>query len=357
MPTKKRLGTGAQCEALIRMLHPAKTISEVLINRAGNERLTGLIAIGREMKRVNRREQICVTFRHDSFPNETLYCAVRFCKVVTEGDPVNFFLDDDAPTADADAGATAANTGADGNTGEDRQEIPDGLTASLRATSDDIALMRGMGFDVDDDNDPAPENVPGDNQQEASDDGLYEGQSWGWQGFCDRRKNNMNNTKPKLRVPESIFAGMTYITMFLLMFPKQLLEVIVSRTSKQLEKNGNTVTSLGEFLRFLGLQMFMSTQTGFSRRDYWSGAPVTLTAGAPFRLNEFMPRNRFEQIMEALTFTDVEPPSYVDKFWEVRQMIDLWNNNMEEVFCPSWVVCLDESMSIWNNKWTCPGWV
>ena len=24
---------------------------------------------------------------------------------------------------------------------------------------------------------------------------------------------------------------------------------------------------------------------------------------------------------------------------------------------PSWVSCLDESMSIWYNKWICPGWV
>jgi hypothetical protein len=30
---------------------------------------------------------------------------------------------------------------------------------------------------------------------------------------------------------------------------------------------------------------------------------------------------------------------------------------MAEKFTPSWVSCLDESMSIWFNKWTCPGWV
>ena len=38
-------------------------------------------------------------------------------------------------------------------------------------------------------------------------------------------------------------------------------------------------------------------------------------------------------------------------------MIELWNQNMTECFSPGWIVCLDESMSIWHNRWTCPGWV
>ena len=30
---------------------------------------------------------------------------------------------------------------------------------------------------------------------------------------------------------------------------------------------------------------------------------------------------------------------------------------MAVVFTCGWITCLDESMSIWNNKWTCPGWI
>ena len=30
---------------------------------------------------------------------------------------------------------------------------------------------------------------------------------------------------------------------------------------------------------------------------------------------------------------------------------------MAEVFIAAWVICADESMSIWMNRWTCPGWV
>ena len=30
---------------------------------------------------------------------------------------------------------------------------------------------------------------------------------------------------------------------------------------------------------------------------------------------------------------------------------------MQEIFSASYISCLDESMSIWHNCWTCPGWI
>ena len=79
--------------------------------------------------------------------------------------------------------------------------------------------------------------------------------------------------------------------------------------------------------------------------------------GAPFRFNELMSRNRFENILVALKLTEAVPPTYVDRFWEIRSLVDAWNKNMAENFSPSWVTCLDESMSKWLNKYTCPGFM
>ena len=79
--------------------------------------------------------------------------------------------------------------------------------------------------------------------------------------------------------------------------------------------------------------------------------------GAPFRVNDLMSGRRFEEIIKNLTFTDAQPPSFKDRFWEVRDMIKAWNDNMSKKFVPSWINCLDESMSVWTNKWTCPGYV
>ena len=70
-----------------------------------------------------------------------------------------------------------------------------------------------------------------------------------------------------------------------------------------------------------------------------------------------MSRNRFEQILQALSYTLKDPPTYLDRFWEVRDMIDSWNRNMQTVFKCAYITCLDESMSTWTNRWTCPGWM
>jgi hypothetical protein len=62
-------------------------------------------------------------------------------------------------------------------------------------------------------------------------------------------------------------------------------------------------------------------------------------------------------ITSALRFTLKQPPSFGDKFWQIRDLISTWNEHMRTIFSAAWVLCLDESMLIWFNQWTCPGWV
>ena len=67
----------------------------------------------------------------------------------------------------------------------------------MRGTPEDIQLMQDLRFDIDDDDAPAPENVPIPNVQreqteENNEEGLYEGRSWGWSGFCDRKMNGFD---------------------------------------------------------------------------------------------------------------------------------------------------------------------
>lgn len=50
-----------------------------------------------------------------------------------------------------------------------------------------------------------------------------------------------------------------------------------------------------------------------------------------------MSRNRFESILEALRYTDEEPPTYIDKFHSVRQLISEWNSNIQQNFIPGWI--------------------
>ena len=38
-------------------------------------------------------------------------------------------------------------------------------------------------------------------------------------------------------------------------------------------------------------------------------------------------------------------------------MIDAWQTNMNAIFSPGFMNCLDESLSIWTNKFTFPGFM
>ena len=187
---KLKAGIGAKCSALIKFLHPSKLVTDTLLNTQSNARLSDLVAIRKESRRVSRRDQTCVVFRHDSFPNKELYCVEKFCKVLEGGDPVDYFgtaetLIEQVEFQEDDHG----------------EELPPNFQ-NLQGTAEDMAMMEGLGFHVDNDNEPAPENVPDQGVQEeecsGTDNGLCAGQSWGWDGICDRRSHGFDNAMPKL---------------------------------------------------------------------------------------------------------------------------------------------------------------
>ena len=70
-----------------------------------------------------------------------------------------------------------------------------------------------------------------------------------------------------------------------------------------------------------------------------------------------MSYKRFDLILGVLAFTDKNPHAFADPFWEVRQKIDAWQTNMNVIFSPGFMNCLDESMSVWTNMFTCPGFM
>ena len=130
--------------------------------------------------------------------------------------------------------------------------------------------------------------------------------------------------------------------------------MVVVETNKIIEGNPLTV---GEFLKFIGVWLLLSMTSGHKRRDFWSASEVDIFQGALFRLHGIISKTRFEAILRALKITNCAKPPFNDRFWEVRQVLQMWKHHVQENFVPSWVSCLDESMSIWFNKWICPGWV
>ena len=146
--------------------------------------------------------------------------------------------------------------------------------------------------------------------------------------------------------------------LFKMFFFKQYVEgIIIPQTSIRLRQEKHRPISYGEFLHWIGVWLLMATINGPDRTDFWSLGEVDCFVGAPLRLGSFMLRKRFEAILKALAITARQPPAFRDRFWEVREIIEAWNANMTEQFTPSWVSWLDESMSTWTNKYSCPGWM
>ncbi len=50
------------------------------------------------------------------------------------------------------------------------------------------------------------------------------------------------------------------------------------------------------------------------------------------------------KIPTAWKFTTKERPNFVDRFWDVFDMIMDWKDNIFAAYTLGWVFCLDESM-------------
>lgn len=63
----------------------------------------------------------------------------------------------------------------------------DGAVFRAGNRNEDIEFVRNQGLVVDDDNEPAPENIP---QEQVTFSRLFDGQSWGYNGI-DRRATSV----------------------------------------------------------------------------------------------------------------------------------------------------------------------
>lgn len=176
--------------------------------------------------------------------------------------------------------------------------------------------------------------------------------NWGHSGICNRRQVGSWNNKSFLKI--RLEQKLNRLQLFELMFMKDYVKDIISiNINKNIEGPRATY---GEFLRWLGVWFLMSTVIG-PLQDAFLHHHCTEFSEAPFCVVQYMTKQRFKSILRSIKYSKTKPRSYKDRFWEVRDLIEAWNGNMEVVFAPGWFNCLDESMSPWTNKYTCPGWI
>lgn len=84
--------------------------------------------------------------------------------------------------------------------------------------TEDIALVRNQGLDVDDDNEPALENIPDPSQAARNPNELYEGQTWGWKGIDQRKAAGISDVAASFQNGWTP-VGKDYYDIFLKFFP------------------------------------------------------------------------------------------------------------------------------------------
>jgi hypothetical protein len=103
----------------------------------------------------------------------------------------------------------------------------------------------------------------------------------------------------------------------------------------------NYKLTLGESYKWLGINFFMACFQEISDCEcWWSQRPVSMYESTPFRLHHVMSLRRYKEIATAMRFTDTPLPTiktdgFVDRFHEVRNMIDSFNTYYAENNHPS----------------------
>ena len=347
-----RAGVGAKVSILTKFIHPSEHVRTKHPNLEKQHRTEGVL-IGREEKTVTRRLQECYTFRSGDFEGHVMHAVKRYVKIVEEGGEADLF---DAPEAPEDNPPVQQEGGQE----EAVAEVPNAQQNAPEMTgelAEDINAMRAAGATVDDDNEPAEENIPA--PAANNEDSPFEDE-WGFKGVCFRKKDGHLNRNASISMHRNVWESMKPLDWFLLFFPiNYVRDTMLPAMNENLDK-GRPKIQLWEYIRWLGLWMMMSTTDGHERKHFFESNKAGTDErfdGPPFRLNDLMSGRRFDEILRVHKTYSQITPQFKDRFHPVRQFLDAWNENMADHFVPSWVVCLDESMSLWTNMFTCPGFV
>ncbi len=96
----------------------------------------------------------------------------------------------------------------------------------------------------------------------------------------------------------------------------------------------NTVAApltFGELLCFLGIHLLMATCSGWNTDQFWNYDDISRDQEEDpclYNFKNFMSKRRFIAIGWCLNFTNVEKPAFLDKIWQVCQMIKAWNDHL-----------------------------
>jgi hypothetical protein len=212
-----------------------------------DDKLGNCLVIKREEMLVNRKQHMCVVFRHNDFPNKELHIVERFCQIITEGPATEFFTDkidemikdvmrEDRPVAEAEE-----------NAGEDTAtESIDRFRAGGEINAVDVTEANLV---VKDKNLPLAENMIEEEPGTTIPECQYG--KWGHSGICYRRQQISTYLMPALKIQIRSNEVLTRRNLFEYLFITDYVkDVIINNINTTIV--GDCVT-YGEFLWWLGL--------------------------------------------------------------------------------------------------------
>ena len=182
--------------------------------------------------------------KHDDFigtdqePQE-LYAVKKHFSIQVEGD-LDFFFN-------------VSLVQEDGEEELDQQEVlptavDDELMGQNHSRQNDLVMALTGLLDVDDVNEPVPENIP---VCTAPPPPSVLSQEWGHEGFCLQKSNNILDAKAKLVYPVNTTRNDINLQLFERFFPRAFMEdVMIAETNKILDQHP---LSYGELLHWIGL--------------------------------------------------------------------------------------------------------
>ena len=193
---------------------------ELAPNRTKNYKLQGVVLVEVDAKVVRwGADAILVfVFTHFNFPNQQFYAAKRYIHATEEGEEdILFVLADSVIPAVRSGGigplAVDENNHADGAEANNAPILLSGRTSNI--SSEDMVELFRQGIDINDDNDPAPDNVP---RQGETTTGTG---NWRREGIIFPRKSgNLQNILASFKhYSHDAILRMSLLQLFLVIFP------------------------------------------------------------------------------------------------------------------------------------------
>jgi hypothetical protein len=186
-----------------------------------------------------------------------IYDVAQYCKVIQEGTVGYLFQ------IDEHADLAAAEETAQGN--DCVMKLPSLTGTTVR----DISHFCVQGFEVDDDNDPAPENVPAAATPSKISCTYLDCRS---NTLDPRRRNSLSNYKTVLKGFDMAAKNSLLVHFLHILLVDFIKEVLLEQMNQLIVPP----CLFPEFMRFLALMLLIGTTQGCSRKEFWSTEDVDI---------------------------------------------------------------------------------